>query len=86
MQSTRLPRQRDVTYSLAGAEPSARVLSLQAEADADVAKIYWFADRAFLGATTRAIQLSWEPKTGHYTIIAMDDHGRSDTRRINCSR
>ena len=74
----------DVTYSLAGGDGS--VLSLRAETEADVAKIYWFADRAFLGVTNRATPLSWEPKPGRYTIIAMDDHGRSDARGVVCVR
>jgi membrane carboxypeptidase/penicillin-binding protein PbpC len=62
------------------------MLSLRAETDTDVAQIYWFADRAFLGVTSRTTPLNWEPKAGQYTIMAMDDHGRSDSQQVSCSR
>ncbi len=66
-----------VVYSLG--EGAGRALSLQAEAEPDVAKIYWFADRVFLGASERCAPLSWQPKPGSYKVIALDDHGRSDS-------
>jgi penicillin-binding protein 1C len=72
----------DVTYSLATTGTTSRTLTLTAETDADVATVYWFADRAFLGSTRRAAPLNWQPQPGHYTIIAMDDHGRSDSRPV----
>ena len=76
----------DVIYSLGESNSSGRALSLRAETEADVAKVYWFADRTYLGATNRSTPLNWEPKPGNYTIIALDDHGRSDSRAIICSR
>ncbi|MDQ6940022.1 MAG: penicillin-binding protein 1C, partial [Verrucomicrobiota bacterium] len=76
----------DVIYSLGESNASGRALSLRAETEADVAKVYWFADRTFLGTTNRTTPLNWEPKPGHYTIVALDDHGRSDSRAILCSR
>ncbi|MGZ5006101.1 MAG: penicillin-binding protein 1C, partial [Chthoniobacterales bacterium] len=78
--------QSDVIYSLGEESAPNRALSLRAETEADVAKVYWFADRTFLGTTNRTTPLNWEPKPGHYTIIALDDHGRSDSRAIICSR
>jgi penicillin-binding protein 1C len=68
----------NVVYSL-GDAASGRALSLQAETEPDVAKIYWFADRAFLGTSDRGAPLSWQPKPGNYKVIALDDHGRSDS-------
>ncbi len=76
----------DVIYSLGETSPSDRALSLRAETEADVAKVYWFADRTFLGASNRTTPLNWKPTPGNYTIMAMDDHGRSDARTIICSR
>ncbi len=75
----------DVIYSLGESSASERALSLRAETEADVAKVYWFADRIYLGATNRTTPLNWEPKPGNYTIIALDDHGRSDSRAVICS-
>jgi penicillin-binding protein 1C len=68
----------NVVYSL-GVGDATRALSLQAETEPDVAKVYWFADRAFLGTSDRGAPLSWQPKPGSYKVIAMDDHGRSDS-------
>jgi penicillin-binding protein 1C len=72
----------EVTYSVAAAGSSARTLALTAETDADVATVYWFADRSFLGATKRTLPLNWQPQPGRYRIVAMDDHGRSDSRPV----
>ncbi|HMJ06996.1 MAG TPA: penicillin-binding transpeptidase domain-containing protein, partial [Chthoniobacterales bacterium] len=87
--SGRAPRitspKSDVVYSTAAAGASDRTLSLTAETDADVATIYWFAGREFLGTTNRAVPLRWQPRAGNYTIVAMDDHGRSDSKRVACS-
>jgi penicillin-binding protein 1C len=68
----------DVVYSLAGGKAD-RALSLQAETEPDVARVFWFADRAFLGTTHRGAPLLWQPQPGQYKIIALDDHGRSDS-------
>jgi penicillin-binding protein 1C len=71
----------NVVYSL-GDAAAGRALSLQAETEPDVAKVYWFADRAFLGTSDRGTPLSWQPKPGNYKVIALDDHGRSDARAV----
>ena len=68
----------NIVYSL-GESAAGRALSLQAETEPDVAKVYWFADRAFLGTSDRGTPLSWQPKPGSYKVIALDDHGRSDS-------
>ena len=71
--SGRAPRitspKSDVVYSTAAAGASDRTLSLTAETDADVATIYWFAGREFLGTTNRAVPLRWQPRAGNYTIV-----------------
>ncbi len=69
--------QAGVVYSLGNAN-TGRALSLQAETEPDVAEVYWFADRIFLGTTHRGVPLSWQPPPGQYKIVALDDHGRSD--------
>jgi penicillin-binding protein 1C len=71
----------NVVYSL-GEGDASRALSLQAETEPDVAKVYWFADRAFVGTSERGAPLSWQPKPGSYRVIALDDRGRSDWRAV----
>jgi penicillin-binding protein 1C len=68
----------NVVYSL-GDGVAGRALSLRAETEPDVAKVYWFADRVFLGTSDHGTPLSWQPKPGNYKVIALDDHGRSDS-------
>ena len=70
---------RGVTYSLGENAAAGRALSLLAQTEADVQQIYWFADRAFLGTSRRGLPLSWQPKAGRYEVVALDDHGRSDS-------
>jgi len=72
----------NIVYSL-GEGDASRALSLQAETEPDVATVYWFADRAFLGTSDRGAPLSWQPKPGNYKVIAMDDHGRSDSCAVS---
>jgi penicillin-binding protein 1C len=57
-----------------------RTLSLKAQTEGDVRRVYWFADKSFLGATAPRESLPWEPAPGVYTLVALDDQGRSSTR------
>jgi penicillin-binding protein 1C len=68
-------------YAL-GAEESHRILSLKAQADSDVRKVYWFADKSFLGAVSPRESLRWQPSPGVYKLVALDDRGRSSTRLV----
>ncbi len=68
----------NVLYSL-GDGAAGRALSLRAETEPDVQRLYWFAGRTFLGTSQRDTPLSWKPDPGSYKVIALDDHGRSDT-------
>jgi penicillin-binding protein 1C len=70
---------RNVVYSLGENANTDRALSLRAETEPDVNRIYWFGNRTFLGTSERDIALSWQPQPGVYKVIALDDHGRSDT-------
>ncbi len=70
---------RNLVYSLGESSNSDRALSLRAETEPDVKRIYWFAGRTFLGTSDRDTPLSWKPQPGSYKLIALDDHGRSDT-------
>jgi penicillin-binding protein 1C len=58
-------------------------LPLQAETEADVARIHWFAGARYLGSTMPREALIWEPSAGEWEIFALDDHGRSARRRVS---
>ena len=72
----------DVTYSIRAGDDASRALSLRADTDADVRKVYWFADAAYLGSSVAHESLEWKPKVGSHTILALDDAGRSATRSV----
>ncbi len=69
----------DVTYSIRAGDDASRVLSLRADAEADVRKIYWFVDASYLGSSAAHESLEWKPKVGSHTILALDDAGRSSS-------
>jgi penicillin-binding protein 1C len=52
----------NVIYSLGESADLDRALSLQAETEPDVAKVYWFADRVFLGVSDRSVPLQWQSR------------------------
>jgi penicillin-binding protein 1C len=61
---------------------SAGAIPLQAKADADVREIYWFAGKTFVGRAPPQEVISWKAPAGRYELIALDDHGRSDSSAI----
>ena len=69
----------DVTYSIRTGDDASRALSLRADTDADVRKVYWFVDAAYLGASGAHESLEWKPKVGTHTVLALDDAGRSSS-------
>ncbi|MHA3774310.1 penicillin-binding protein 1C [Verrucomicrobiota bacterium sgz303538] len=64
-------------YALRPGDEFARTLPLRAQAEADVSKLYWFADKAFLGISSPREPFYWHPTPGTYKIVALDDFGRS---------
>jgi penicillin-binding protein 1C len=68
-------------YAVQPGESSGGV-ALQARSEADVARIYWFAGKTFLGAAGPRESLAWQPAPGRYHILALDDHGRSSSSTV----
>ena len=66
-------------YAVRAGDDENRSLTLRAETDTDVAQLYWFAGKQFLGIARRQESLVWRPSAGQYTVTALDDHGRSDS-------
>jgi penicillin-binding protein 1C len=58
------------------------VIPLRAETESGVRKLYWFADKTFLGACDAHAVLAWKPAPGTYQLTALDDHGRSASRSV----
>lgn len=61
---------------------SSASLPLRAETETGVRRIYWFADKSFLGACDAKEILSWKAAPGVYELTALDDHGRSGSRTV----
>jgi len=57
-------------------------IPLRAETETGVRKLFWFADKTFLGACDAHAVLSWKPAPGIYQLTALDDHGRSASRSV----
>jgi penicillin-binding protein 1C len=58
-------------------------IPLRAKTDADVREVYWFADKTFIGKSRAADVLSWKSPPGTYQLIALDDHGRAGSCRVD---
>ena len=81
---------RGVTYALrefqhtndanAAADES---VTLRATTDADTHEVFWFADQTFMGRANAGAGFAWRPRAaGNYTLRAVDDHGRADSREL----
>jgi len=59
-----------------------RRILLQANSPAGSKRIYWFANREFLGTNSAGGSLNWQPRAGSYAIFAIDDLGNGDAKHI----
>ena len=57
-------------------------LPLTATTDGDVKWLYWFANDSFIAKVRREEPLFWNPKVGNYDMLAVDDMGRSNSRKL----
>ncbi len=71
-----------VVYSLRLADKNHPTIPLQAIIDASAEKVYWFANRTFLGSTNTDMTMDWQPGPGIHDVTVTDDHGRSASRRV----
>lgn len=67
------------SYAIRAGGDDRRKLALKADADSGVARIYWFADKQFLGVSASGEAFPWKPGPGRCNVTAVDDHGRSDS-------
>ncbi|ANJ68252.1 penicillin-binding protein 1C [Halothiobacillus diazotrophicus] len=67
--------------------PAQARIPLTVTTDADVHRVYWFADKSYIGQAEPGQTLFWSPsQPGSYTIRAVDDHGRADERLLRVAR
>lgn len=72
--------QARVVYQLRAA--GADQIPLHAVADADSRSVDWFVNDAWVGRVASGDTLLWRARPGRFTVRAVDDLGRAQTRRI----
>ncbi|MCY0872019.1 MAG: penicillin-binding protein 1C [Acidithiobacillus caldus] len=74
---------RGLTYLLGPTGGEQTPLHLSADADGDVARLYWFAGSTYLGQSASGQSLEWRPeRPGTYRLRVVDDRGRADSRTV----
>jgi penicillin-binding protein 1C len=76
-----LPVAREVSWQTSQAA-DARVIALRARTGAGTTRVFWFANRDFLGSAGPGETFYWSPAPGSYTVAATDDRGQSDSVQI----
>ena len=75
---------RATRYALRLSHPEQADLTLSANVDADVSRLYWFVGDSFIGAADVGAVLNWTPdRAGHFRLSVVDDHGRHDEREVD---
>ena len=72
----------DTEYLLQPEMSSFNNLPLKVTADADVQEVYWFIDNKYIGKASPDQIEYWSLSPGTFTVGVVDDHGRSDYRKI----
>jgi penicillin-binding protein 1C len=75
--------QPGAVIELQAGNPLHQELTLQAQTEADVEQVYWFADRQFIGRGARRDPIEWTPGPGSYWLTAVDDAGRADSEKVD---
>ena len=74
---------RATAYALRVSRPEQSQIDLEASADADVARLYWFAGSSYLGDSPVGGALAWTPTgAGLHHLRVVDDHGRVAEREV----
>ena len=61
-------------------------VALAANADGDVAKLYWFINDSFIQAARPNEPVQWQPRgEGRFTVRVVDERGRADSRILQVS-
>ena len=75
---------RGTRYVLRVSRPQESAIELRATLDADVSRVFWFADGSYIATTATGRSGQWVPsREGRYRLSAVDDHGRADSRAVD---
>lgn len=74
--------QTGVAYSLRSATVGKQTIPLTAITDADARNVFWFVNEKFLGKSAASVPFHWVAAPGEFTVRAVDDQGRADTRVV----
>jgi len=69
-------------YELQPGAKGRQQLSLKAQTETDVAELYWFADKQFIGRAAPDDTIEWNAAPGSYCLTAVDDAGRADSEKV----
>jgi penicillin-binding protein 1C len=69
-------------YELQTGMAAREELTLEAQTEADVEHVYWFADKQFIGRAGPREPIAWKPGPGTYCLTAVDDAGRADSEKV----
>jgi len=74
---------RGATYTRRASREGEERVAFNATVDASARELYWFVDEDFVGTAKPGESLFWQPiAAGEYTLRAVDDRGRADSRRL----
>ncbi len=71
-----------VTYTLHGHHEDRNEISFSASTDFDAKEVYWFVNDSYVGRSPSSGALSWPALPGDYTVRAVDNLGRSDSKSL----
>ncbi len=72
----------ELLYHARTTSNATRQIGLSAISDGDVKKLYWFLDGKLLGHSRGPNPFYWTAEPGQFTVLAVDDHGRSDSTQL----
>jgi len=75
-----------IVYTMRAGETSRKTIPLRAVTDGDVRQIYWFLDTRYLGHSRAGTPFFWRAEPGRFTLRAVDDQGRSQSREVRVAR
>jgi penicillin-binding protein 1C len=73
---------RGVTYQVQRALAGKRRIALNAVTDGGAREVFWFVDDRFVGRARSGTPLFLDPEPGTFTVRAVDDLSRSDSREL----
>ena len=72
----------DIIYSLRTHHDSSSNIPLEANYDSSSKELYWFIDEEYVGKSQAGASIYWQARSGKFIVKAVDDLGRSSSRRL----